>query len=64
MKIDPFYAAHGEPSVQHDDSDCPYGREIPIGDRMLGFDAARRHCPWCATHREVAALSREMRLVG
>jgi hypothetical protein len=47
MKCNPFYVANGPRSkFYHDDDECPFGKRIPVEDRIEGKDS-RFHCWVC-----------------
>jgi hypothetical protein len=50
LKVRPFHTTEPEdPEVYHDDSECPYGKNIKPEHIAYGIDG-RDKCSWCADH--------------
>ncbi len=46
-KVPPFHSTTPEtPAVYHDDSECPYGKQIKPENRKPGEDG-RKKCAYC-----------------
>ena len=58
MRVPAFYSpmrGMALSDVWHDNSECPIGQSIALGDRIVGKDGIRLRCAYCALldHRPV-----------
>jgi hypothetical protein len=51
MRVPEFHTSQPEtPAVYHNQSECPFGKQIKPEHKVAGKGTGRRLCDWCAAH--------------
>lgn len=61
MLMRPFYSLLRGIAVEdvwHDNTECPLGRSIYPGERVIGKGELTKHCPYCAVLNKAVLAAR------